>query len=550
MARLRWKRRALPAAGGCLGDGAGSRPVRSAPAAGRALRLALFAGTALVLPGLAAGAAAQAEIKFDPTPCPAFPAFREMDFSYTIGDKFGSQSELPVKVQANNWTTCPNPLDCGDYLSSTHQERPIVGNENITRVGIATRAYSFESPYDYLEYGHRVLGLPETVNGKIEWWGGTWRADIPLGGSLQEDQAFLRFHSDGSQEDDGLAAWKIRFSCRKPGVPSPTGDLVPRRRATGFLLGTNDVIFLQIPAGSEPSGATDLHQTVAIWPQDPQLAADFDLYVRCNARPTPTAFDFRGFSRTAQEFLHLRPDDCPGGNWNIAVHSFNGSGQFNIVAQSHKADAHITLEVAFDDAVTPAELAVWENLLAEGARFYFGMTEGTRIVDTFRIHTSRTSCPFFDPLACGGHYCNLCLDPRPCPTGRDCRAFTYTWPPHHMQLYSVDLRRQDTLPHELGHYDLDLPDEYVDVTTPRGTTFSSPQCGHTVMGVGFRGRGYNLCIEGDHGADRIAGPPAGDSGWRRIRRLVPDEEIWTPDNFPFNTFSFNGYPIGNIVEVP
>ena len=512
----------------------------------KSIRLALLAWAVCATP-----AVAQGEIKFDPAPCPSHPAFHEMDFSYTIGNVFGT-SELPVKAGTANWTMCPNPADCGNYLSSTHQERPLVGNENITRVSLATRAFGFESPFDYVEYGHRFpTPFPvETVNGKIEWWGGTWWLDIPLTGSLQEDQAFLRFHSDGSMEDDGLAMWKIRFSCQKPGTPRPPGILVPRRRATGFLLGTNDVVFLQVPAGWEPSGEKDLHQTVAVWPQSQQPTVDFDLYVRCNARPTPTAFDFRGVSRTSQEFLHLEPEDCPGGTWNIAVHSFSGAGQFNVVAQSHKEDAHIELKVAFDAALMPGQLAAWENLLSEAARFYFGMTEGARIVDTYRIYTGRTSCPRWDPLACGGDYCDLCLDPRPCPMGRDCRAFAEVWPPRIIQLFSVDLARPSTLPHELGHYDLRLPDEYEDRTTPAGVTFSAPKCGHTVMALGFRGNQFNLCVELDHDADRIAGPHGGDSGWRRIRGAVPDEEIHTPDNFPFNTFSFNGFPIGNIVEIP
>lgn len=518
---------------------------------GKSLGMALFAWTALARPATAA--AGDKEVKFDPVPCPSFPSFQEMPFSYTIGDQFGSVSELPVKVQAINWTTCPNPADCGNYLSSTHQERPLAGNENITRLSFSTRAFGFESPFDYLEYGHRVPASPfpiETVNGKIEWWGATWWLDIPLAGSLQEDQAFLRFHSDGSNEDDGLATWKIRFSCQKPGVPRAPGPLVPRRRATGFLLGDNDVVFLQVPAGWEPSGASDLHQTVAIWPQNPQASVDFDLYVRCNAKPTPTAFDARGFSPFAEEFLHLRPEDCPGGIWNIAVHSFRGEGQFNVVAHSHKQDAHFSLEVAFDYSLTKGERDLWEDLLREGARFYYGMTEGTRILDTFRVYTGRTSCPFFDPTACGGHYCNLCLDPQTCRPGKDCRAFTYPWWPSHMQLYSVDLNQPDTLPHELGHYDLGLPDEYEDRTAPSGAKFSAPKCGHTVMALGFKGKEYNLCVEADHDADRIAGPAGGDSGWRRIRGLVPDVEVQTPDNYPFNTFSFNGYPIGNIVEIP
>jgi hypothetical protein len=41
---------------------------------------------------------------------------------------------------------------------------------------------------------------------------------------------------------------------------------------------------------------------------------------------------------------------------------------------------------------------------------------------------------------------------------------------------------------------------------PDGSIFSAPQCGHTVMALGFIGKEYNLCVEADHKADRIAGP--------------------------------------------
>jgi hypothetical protein len=287
------------------------------------------------------------------------------------------------------------------------------------------------------------------------------------------------------------------------------------------------------------------HQTISLWPGSTSPGADFDLYARCNAMPTTSVFDARGFSSAPMEHLHLDSAACPNGTWYITVHSFAGTGQFNVIRQQHYPSAHIALEVAFSTPATAAQITSWENYLANSARYYFGVTEGGRIVDRFSVHRNSTSCEFFDPAGCGGHYCDLCIDPN-----TDDRAFTYTSWPKHIQLWAGDLNRPATLTHELGHYDLGLPDEYKDETDALGG-FSRPKCGHSVMGLPFTGRQYNLCQPGDHAQDRMhADPAGGDSSWTRIgNNKIPGYVYETPDNYTYLNFNFGNMQIGTIVEV-
>jgi hypothetical protein len=488
-------------------------------------------------------------VVFAPTMCSACPATTEVPFRLDIGDDYKNRSELPVKAMWGGWYMCgDNPAQCGDYLGNTDYHRNIVGNQNIKQLGFATSAAGMESYWDYVQYGHRFFnnGAPtDVVNGQITGNSQvyTWR-DIPLTQPLQSDNAFLRFVSDGSIESSGIAVDKARVCCEAPQVAPAPGYLNSKERVSGVLLGTSDVVYLAFGAGiSDGSNFNNLHQTIALWPDEAAAASDFDLYVRCNAKPTPSAYDMVGFSSSAKEFLHLDPAGCPGGTWNVAVHSYNGAGQFNIVRHEHHPNAHMNLHVAFNQSVTNAQAIQWEEYLKKSARYYYGMTEGGRIIDNFYVYRSRTSCPFFDPWACGGGYCNLCID-----AATNDRAFAYTVWPKHIQLYANDLPNSGTLPHELGHYDLGLPDEYLDENDAYGN-FSRPTCGHSVMGLGFTGKEYNLCYQGDHTTNRMHPTPAGGvSSWSLINGGIVPGGIWhTPDNYPY--VDFTTMPAGNVVEI-
>ena len=71
-----------------------------------------------------------------------------------------------------------------------------------------------------------------------------------------------------------------------------------------MLLGTDDVVYFRVPDDMTAE------RSVAMW-GDPSNNNDFDIYVRCNAPPTPTVWDYRGYSVGAQEFLHLPQYGCP-----------------------------------------------------------------------------------------------------------------------------------------------------------------------------------------------------------------------------------------------
>jgi hypothetical protein len=207
---------------------------------------------------------------------------------------------------------------------------------------------------------------------------GTW---IPIvtnsSTSLQQTPGYLLFTSgdDGSKRD-GFQLDQAKVSCSSPGHHSPWNLAAnPQQRHTGVLLDSEDTVHFFMPAN--PS----YHFTLAMW-ADTTAGNDFDLYLRCNARPSEFSYTQRSSSGNASnghtEFLHV--DSYCSTNWFVAVHSASGSGWFNLVYAPHYANQHIPTMYAgtYFDGVRPneADLANYRAMLATAARRFFGATAG------------------------------------------------------------------------------------------------------------------------------------------------------------------------------
>jgi hypothetical protein len=274
----------------------------------------------------------------------------------------------------------------------------------------------------------------------------------------------------------------------------------------------------------------------------PTPGNDFDLYVRCGALPTPTQWDFRGFSSDTQEFVHATTASCPcGSTWYVAVHAFSGSGAFSFVNHKHFTTEHrSTASVRITCDMNASTFNAMQDDVLNGFKHFFGANEGTRYWDNFTIQ---------DKTDGSGELRIHCQDGRPnsdrCGNNcyfSDCNANFFTsWTAggstgHEPQTFS----------HEMGHHYNCLWDEYESNLT---------ECGHSIMAspwgtnqnycyCNFQPSGQNKCSpgSGDHGFDPT--PPNITSlqtgtAWINLQSRSPYAIQSTPDNFNYESFDFN-----------
>ena len=303
-------------------------------------------------------------------------------------------------------------------------------------------------------------------------------------------------------------------------------------------MGLNDTIFLYSPSFTY-GGA---EQSVVLFGPT-ATGVDFDLYVRCNAIPTPTAYDFTSQSPNRNEMVHLPSGSCNGGTWHFAIHSFAaGTGQFSLILSEHKHSQHFTVTAGIGFTPTSTQLAVIKAALRNTARTFWGMTEGTQIVDEIKLWNNG-SCN-----NCGGAPCKVCYLDNPL-IGASCsNNGIVTMTNGGFTGGATDWR---LMAHEWGHCLIGLSDEYI--IDRNGLTQLA--CGHSMMASHLTDNN-NLCygdypVDSDHMQDGagVAGPQV--SGWESLHQSnrVPWLLGETPDNFDYINFDFNGQ-VGVVTDMP
>lgn len=496
------------------------------------------------------GRSAQA-ISFSPVAPALCPARTEVNWSY---DTTNGQM---VPLDDFNCPWC--------YANRVDSRVQLLANERVTEFWMRFDYFSTENSYDWLylnSYSPHwpLFGTAEAYTSDVPWVGGQpdWKAlksdvQFPL------QNATLRFTTDYSVTSTGIFLGRAAVCSNDPtaALHNYYATGVQARRHSGVLLGTDDIVYVRFPNGSQKSGETCslAHDTFAVQ-GDASPGNDFDLYVRCGALPTPSTFDVRDFSSPTQfppghtvntSFIHA-PTSCPCGTpWYVAIHSFNGSGWFNLWNHKHYATAHqSTLTVQTNVNATAADITqTWVPQITQGLNHFFGANEGTKYYDTFTFKDNVYPDANITIWDQGNRPHAYCHSDWRCGTLVSCKVYLYT------QSTGYGTWEPSTMSHELGHYINCIPDEYSDS--------AGIYDGHTMMASHW-GTQHNYCTcspqanvcpdgHGDHNHDGSSSSPGPDiyATWDGTNTYAPYTFTETPDNYDFTDFDFHGQYAAAIV---
>lgn len=439
---------------------------------------------------------------FSPVSCNVCPSYTEVPWTF-------DSSELPTDPNCSAGT-CPH------YINNINQWRSVIANKWVKEFQFRIDSFDTEPSFDYIDYGEVSGSLTRLTGSPVLGWRG-----VVSSKSIQERPIDFLFHTDSNVARPGFAMGKARVCCS---FTAPLLDVVPQRalvpleRTTGVLLGNGDTIY-----GTIPIAPNNGKQSIALWgPSN----ADFDVYVRCNALPTVSVWDYRAYSADSQEVLILpRPGACTyPGTWYVAISSYSGAGQFNIVTSPMFDSGVVSLRVGFNFNASATQLTNAATALSKTSRQFYGQTEGQILIKSYDIwNDTGSSCS-----NCGGQICDVCFEDEP-GTGWCCSGNQVTV----QRNYFSD---PEGIAHEFGHRFLGVSDEY----EGSGGVW---KCGHSNMAKPW-GDQNNFCVEMDHNKDSTPGstPSPNSSVWKiaYTSSKLPIGLGDTGDNYDYMNHDFNG----------
>jgi hypothetical protein len=521
--------------------------IRPSPAVSRALAIPVFLFTAVAT----RTASGLAFAPIEPATCPAW---TEVNWKFNMS-RYGTGEWM---VPADDLNEPLNYANNVDYLFE------LTANERVNEFYMRFDYFATEPIYDYLAVaGYSPDGNSTNVHftDTVPWqmgqpvWGG-----IPTSWQFPRANASVRFHSDASVNYDGIVLGRAAVCTRYPGAALGNyyRDGYAGARFSGVLLGGDDVVYFRFPVGSTKAGdqCSSAHDTFALQgdPNRETLLNDFDLYVRCGSLPTPDTFTARDYNGPGYMpyrptiwantgFVHLTTDSCPCGSyWYVAVHSYAGSGWFNLWNYKHYASEHrSSLGVYVQRDLTLAEFnQSYLPEMTDGLAQFFGANEGTRYFDAINIGDQ-------DSTGFSGEV--IIYDQAGRPESDKSCDWSCGYFGCGVYLNTVDegygTYEASTLSHELGHYYNCLDDEYDD---DRGT-----RCGHSIMGTSW-GTNTNYCYCNEANNQSVCPVGSGDHGldgntyyntenwavWDNLSGRSPIVITRTPDNYDFFGFDFHG----------
>jgi hypothetical protein len=403
-----------------------------------------------------------------------------------------------------------------------------VANQNVTGVRFGFSTLDLELGEDFF----RIFDNANPAHNTVLTGTSSNRQIMVAFDAIQAEGAYFQLQTDATIGSKNVIIDGATTIC---GPPSEVGyaSLKLGRRTMGLLTGTDDTVYMRVPLPPNNHQQT----TLAMWTET--SGKDFDLYVRCNALPTPTAFTDRGFSSTSHEFVTIPAGTCPGGTMYVAVNSHSGSGTFSLVA-SHSF-VQPPLHVVTNFAATNAQIDQFADSMVLGMKTLYGLTEGGWYAPQIKIcnQAQANQCPspsfvFDNSASCTRSYANFGMGYG--------RGEAHICP----QSWAIG----GIIAHEAGHALLHLFDEYEDQAGVQG---SLSRCGHTYYGA--TPYNFNLCRQAVHFLDKHPDSnifdPGQPSGWSSMNTCtaetpttcwVPKQMISagaaeTPDNFRYNTFS-------------
>lgn len=425
-----------------------------------------------------------------------------------------------------NWTMSStefpeNPNAAGTYINNIEARRYLWANQHVSRVNFNLASFSTEATFDRLEMfptisGGTFLSLSGAQSG--------WKTvTVAANQSLQTSPIDVRFVTDVSVTRPGfninaVTACSNGTSAASSGIRGRVGQ-----KELGMLLAKDDVVYIGFPA---PPTTQRVNLTL-----NGPAGTDFDVYVRCNALPTPTAFYQRAFSADSKEFLSFVPEAaCSStsiGTYWVAINSFGGAGRFDLRWSTANAADIRTIKVGVDFPATPEQLQLFADMWKKGVREFYGHTEGQFLFNRVEIFPNATGTP----PTCDGELCKAVMNQN---AGRCTAAFGP------ILLKPSCWSRYRTYAHEMLHKFLPLIDEY---RLNADQTASYAECGHSVL-ASTTSSNHNLCTGANHGRDRDPrAPPSAEedttAAWPKLSGLLPTIMTTTPENYDYQDHDFN-----------
>lgn len=376
-----------------------------------------------------------------------------------LGSFARAQTFAPINCSGNTlpFVFSSDELEDGktgslNYANNIKYKRWFLANGHVRTADFRFASFHTETFYDYFYISQ---------NG-MSWWAHTGDKSslVPFSSyvvstpGLQGAPVQFEFNSDSSIEKPGFLIDQVTVSCNST-FDSTVATAANHDRYDGVLLGTNDTIFIRIPAST-----TGVSQRVHLWGRP---GRDFDLYARCNANPTSTTFYTRGYTSSTEESIELPPSSCAGGHWHIAVNSFAGSGDFRLFFFGGSGYSYGEFDVGTWYTMDTATKNAARQTVLDSLKSIYGATHGEKYIPTARFwNDGDCDCGWFND-------CEMCLSSV---TG----VSNYT--DGHITLYKKTSGAQywwETVRHEVGHSKMGLPDEYD--TSPA----KLPLCHHTYM---------------------------------------------------------------------
>lgn len=467
---------------------------------------------------------------FSPVQCSPCPAWTSVNWTYN------STAEL-----------APDPNNGASYNNNILHFRYFLASAYVSQVQFELSSFSTEQNSDSLNLVQQGQTTSVNLTGNLSPMPQWVQPATPS--MLQAAPLQLRFTSDESGSFPGFYIDQARVCCAsQPTTALPTRGMVNGERYTGVLLGANDVVYTWRNAG--PAG-TRLH--LALW--GPITGSDFDLYARCNALPTPSAWDLRGYSSDTNEFVFGGTDQCVGGIWYIAVHAYSGVGQFHVVGSDAKVSSDEavsgvipSIRVGVNSNVAPSTLSSIQQTMVKALKYLYGATEGKIFFSACQLwNNAGATCS-----NCGGQPCDVCFVAG---VGQSNAPLCSLSSAANITSGSGYWQSHQGVAHELSHRYLCTQDEYVAKDGSKncdkdGLNECNWHCGHSIMANPFSGQN-NFCLKADqtmtvdHPRDGTSGfvPPNTASSWDWI--LVSSQRVtsipaYTPDNFDYLGHDFNG----------
>lgn len=494
------------------------------------------------------------------------------------------------------------PHDRAKYGNLIDWHSYILTNNCVNQLHFYYPSYDIEPPpggsfyYDYFQLGYSPNSLPVIPNNTYVKLAGhndtanwisipttsgqkypiplSFYSDISMGfGGINLEYLIANFDQTSGQE------FCYNIPCCKLEAKYNTQHVLePTRRYIGWLFGNHDVVYIKdYRRDAEEGYWKNGPNGDPLYVQSRQLnytlfrdgekdnTFDFDIYIKCNAFPTPTSYDYRPYLESAFEYIETPNDYCTDGTIYIAINSCGPFGKFYFMRSDIGFKNDLTAGITWN--ATSAEIEKIRVGLSKGSRIFFGMTEGQAIVEDIFVTNNTSDCQ------CNGEHCNICIyqstDSSTC-HHEDYFFWTDKW--IIMRNWnSIDEHNGEDyariFSHELGHCLLGLKDEY---NTQSGN--NEHYCGHSMMDnnwptEGNIGQNNNICNLRNHYAslDRIpinAPIPASPhpqccltNSWQRYKNIeqsfpyypyvvYPYNSGETPDNFSYDKHPFN-YIIGD-----